>query len=176
MNARRPTATSYLLVGLFLLGAAACGHSASDACGQPEYGGKASDEAWLSMVDGEARTVADDAKAAAFTTPAEGAAVPSATPAAFNWTGGAVASSNKPHLPPVTGAIYYIKVTIPGRVCPLRALTTTTTWTPSAASWAIIAAATGTVSASIQSAYLRENRITEGPYRPTADRTFTLTR
>lgn len=77
------------------------------------------------------------------------------------------------HLPPVTGDLYYLQIDVPGRTCPLRVLTTNLYWQVDDPSWALLRAAAGqTISVRILSAYLTENRISEGPYQPALPRTF----
>lgn len=78
------------------------------------------------------------------------------------------------HLPPITSDAYYVVITVPGRTCPLRAVTTGETWQPTLTEWKILAAATGPLTMTVTSAYLTENVITEGPYRPATATTFTV--
>ena len=75
------------------------------------------------------------------------------------------------HLPPVTGAIHLVEIPIADRACPVQLLTTLTRWDMDSASWDIVRAQRGrTLELMITSAYLTENRVTEGPYRPSAPR------
>lgn len=178
------------------------GPTINDPCGEPAYGGAASDEAWLSIVDAEKNTQADDAHAATIMAPAEGQVLPATSPPTFAWTsplsaarlpdGKASGAHARPtpwwrrarslfvgtahaHLPPVTGTVHYLKIAIPGAACPVRAFTTLSSWTPDAAAWSKLTAAAGqTLTLEIVSAYLRDNRVTEGPYRPTAPRSFQI--
>jgi hypothetical protein len=77
------------------------------------------------------------------------------------------------HLPPYTGDIYLVQVTVPGRECPVQVLTSELSWQIDEASWAIMAGAGGqALSVQITSAYLQENRLKEGPYRMATPRTF----
>jgi hypothetical protein len=155
------------LTVILLLASVSCG--GDDPCGEPGYGGVASDEAWRTMVDGEARTRVGDPEAVTITAPAEGEVVASAP--RITWT----SPLRKPHLPPVTSDIYLLGIAVPGRACPVEMLTTEPHWQLDAAQWAALRAAAGqTVSLQVTSAYLKENRITEGPFRPEAPRTFVV--
>ena len=69
------------------------------------------------------------------------------------------------HLPPITSDLYYVEIGMPGSDCPLRVLTTNESWVPDEASWNTMRATPGAFTVTITSAYLVENRITEGPYR-----------
>jgi len=61
-------------------------------------------------------------------------------------------------------------------MCEVRILTTQTQYIVSDTAWTALKAATGAIQLSITSAYVRENRITEGPYKPSSARTFSVTR
>lgn len=77
------------------------------------------------------------------------------------------------HLPPVTGDVYYVELRISGRECAVRAFTTEQSWTPDAQDWATLKANVGVpIELVITSAYLSENRVTEGPFRPATALTF----
>lgn len=157
-------------LAVLMLLAAACG--SDDECGEPSYGGAATDEAWHSMVDGKARAMAGNAMAPSFTAPAAGTSVPASGAAPrLTWTS-PIARKVAPHLPPVTDDIYLVEVTAPGRKCPVSMLTTQLEWALSADDWATLKGSPGEMSASIWSAYLIENRITEGPFTPAAPLTF----
>lgn len=155
----------------------ACGAN-DDPCGEPQYGGKATDEAWRTMVDGEAHVTAGDPQAVTITAPTEGQAVSGgAGPLLLSWTSPLAAKplALLPHLAPVTGDIYLVSITVPGRSCPLERLTTDRSWQLESGDWDTMRSASGgTLSVQITSAYLTENRITEGPYRPAAARKFTI--
>ena len=143
-------------------------------------------EAWLALVDAEKNTTVGHAQAATITEPALDASVSVAGgPLTMRWTstlewsplpkpslwarvrslfiGDALA-----HLPPVTAALHEVELRIPGRTCPVRHLTSDTRWTLSASEWAVLQGASGqTVDLVVTSAYQRDNRVTEGPYRAT---------
>jgi hypothetical protein len=183
-----------------LLVAAGCG-GGSTGCGEPVYAAGATDEAWRTMVDGESSATAGDAHAPSFTTPSEGQAFASSDGApVFAWTSpialsgpgatrfvataqrsrwdrllGLFIGTAEAHLPPVTGDIYFIHIHAPGRDCSYDVLTTDLSWQVDDAGWAAMAGAAGqTLSIDITSAYLTENRITEGPYQPASPRTFSV--
>ena len=176
------------LLALPLLG---CGSK----CPEPQYEGRASDEAYLTMLDAETRATADDMKAPVLAL-ADGAQLPSspvptfrwsstlaslspsplprAAPKASPWWRGLLVSEAHAHLPPVTGVIYWFKIAVPGEQCPVELLSTRSEWTPSDAIWTRLRAGTGARSLTAQAAYLNENRITEGPFKTPAAVTFTV--
>ncbi len=179
-------------LGLALL----TGCDGKDPCGDPTFAGKASDEAWMALVDAEGRTKIDDAQAVTITAPEEGGTFSAALPLKIKWTSPLSASRTPPsgrgtentvrqrgvlarlsalfiseawaHLPPVTGPIYSLKFTVPGRSCPVRALTTDEAWTT------LKSGGSQELTLEISDAYLRENRISEGPFRPSTARKFTI--
>ncbi|MBK7861439.1 MAG: hypothetical protein IPJ65_23050 [Archangiaceae bacterium] len=166
----------------------------SSKCPEPQYEGKASDEAYLTMVDAESRATADDAKAPRLDL-AEGATLPKSpvptlrwsstltakaappqprSPPAVPWYRGLVYSEAWAHLPPVTGSIFWFKFAVPGEQCPVEMISTRNEWTPPADVWAKLTAGTGARQVTAQSAYLTENRITEGPYRTSGALSFSI--
>ncbi len=69
------------------------------------------------------------------------------------------------HLPPVTGDIYLLEVDVPGRTCPVAGLTTADlSFTFATSDWEAIAAGGGDRTARLMSAFLVDNRVTEGPF------------
>ena len=81
------------------------------------------------------------------------------------------------HEAPVTGAMHWLRFTTLQSSCPaVEVVTSTNQWTPNDTAWAQLkTAATGkTVTIEAISAYVTENRITEGPFRPTHCVSFTL--
>ncbi|WP_342377104.1 hypothetical protein NVS55_37615 [Myxococcus stipitatus] len=172
---------------------AACGDDPSEpTCGEPLYGGDATDEAWRALVDAEARAT-PNADVARLTTPESGASYDaSAAPPRWAWSSTLASASPSPapssafdtarsmlarvgewilptahaHLPPFTGDIYWVRVSIPGRTCPVEMLTSNLDWQLDAATWDTLKASAGQeLSVQVISAYLLQNRITEGPYR-----------
>ena len=172
-------------------------------CPPPYYDGAGSDEAWRTMQDGEAHARADDANAVHLFFPTEAVVISATgTPPTFNWTtpltasretlprgdaiasresswsssvGGWIYGSAWAHLPPITGPTHFLRITVPRQTCPLEVLTTRTEWTPNEAAWAALKTfTTGTLTFDVFSAYLQENRITEGPYHFTRPLSFTV--
>lgn len=183
---------------LLALSCAACGDDDPEGCGEPVYGGAASDESWRTMIDGDDRVQVGAADAPVLTAPAEDAEVSAssgaltiswdspialgvprrASPPAPDWLDdlrGLVEGTAWAHLPPVTGDIYWIRITVPGRECTVEGLTTEETWEVDDDAFAALAEASGqTVTIDVTSAYLTENRITEGPFRPASPRTISI--
>lgn len=165
-------------------------------CPEPQYEGKASDEAWLTMIDGEDRATADAMKGPQLGT-ADGAALPASPAPTFQWSSTLISSaprrvpapSPRPshplrglfiseawaHLPPVTGAIFWFKIAVPGEACPVEVLSTRTEYTPTEGIWATLKKGTGPRTITGISAYLTDNRITEGPFKMPSPVTFTVT-
>jgi hypothetical protein len=194
---------------LSLLLASACSSNPVDPCGEPYYGGRASDEAWRSMLDGERLTTVNDAQSPTFTQPSEGQTYSaSGTLPRFEWTppvrttrrapraasARALASGHRApprslwqrvkelfvgtawaHLPPVTGDVYFLRFRVAGRTCPVSLLTTETFWQVPDDAWtALGGGGAEPVRIEITRAYLRDNRITEGPFRPSQERSFRI--
>ena len=84
-------------------------------------------------------------------------------------------SSAWAHLPPVTGPVHLLRITVPKQTCPIEVLTTRTEWIPSSDAWAQLKD-TGAQSLKLDvfSAYLQENRISEGPFHFARPLTFTV--
>lgn len=189
-------------VVLSVLSALSACPAEEDPCGEPAYGGAASDEAYRTMVDARDNVAEDETQAPAITIPEEGAVLPAdgAAPT-FAWTSNLAAGlfpAPRPpaawrrqppsildrlsnalvpkahaHLPPVTGDIYLVEIAVPERACPVAGLTTDLEWTLDEESWAVLKDAAGTdLSLTIVSAYLNENRVTEGPYGTPTPRVF----
>jgi hypothetical protein len=175
---------------------AACG----DPCPEPEYGGSATDESWKAMADAEGRAIVDDVNAPIVQAPAEGHVyAASAARPTIRWTA-AFASAPAPagprrlaaarspwrallgwvipdahaHGHPVTGPAFYLRVELPGRACPVRVVTTDREWLVSEDAWAAFTAATGPLTLRVDGAYLTGDRVTEGPYRATSARKFSV--
>lgn len=68
------------------------------------------------------------------------------------------------HLPPVSGNIFLLELSLPGSDAPIRILTTELSWTPDPTSWSRMRSAGGPISARLYNAYLRDNILEEGPY------------
>lgn len=178
----------------------------ADACGEPLYGGEATDEAWRAMVDAKSKAAVSD-QAVTLVSPTEGQSysttgetpptwqwtspiaswvpgsapsVPASLPArpregrsVLAWLGNLVLPSAEAHLPPFTGDLYQVQVTVPGRKCPVELLTSNLEWTLDAATWDTLRGAVDQdVSIQVLSAYLVENRLREGPYKLATPRTI----
>jgi hypothetical protein len=86
-------------------------------------------------------------------------------------------SSAWAHLPPVTGPIHWLRLTSSTQACPLEVLTTRSEWTPNEAAWATLKTfTTGTVKLDAFSAYLQDNRISEGEYHFSKPLSLTITK
>jgi hypothetical protein len=69
------------------------------------------------------------------------------------------------HLAPVTSDVYFVEVDVPGRTCPVGVLTTELSATFSDEAWAsIVDGDSGARTIRLLSAFVTENRITEGPF------------
>ncbi len=186
----RPKPTVALL---FIASLSACHDEVvvDDACGEPAYGGKATDEAWLTILDGydlakpsaDAATLVSptndavltgDPEAIVWTTPLDSAMLPPGgytEPSFIDQTAAVFAalftSPARAHLPPVNGDIHYLELKVPGESCAIRALTTDETWTPTDEAWELMRGK-GPITLTLTSAFLANNRITEGPFRVTS--------
>ena len=68
------------------------------------------------------------------------------------------------HLPPVTSDAYLLNIEVPGKECPVQAVTTGLEATLDTAGWDLLKSVGGSVTARVVSAYLESGRITEGPF------------
>jgi hypothetical protein len=114
----------------------------------------------------------DDSRAARFTVPTPGQSLPAGSPPTFTWVRQGTTAR---HLPPVTADVFLVQATIPGRAAPKEVLTTLTSWTPDADTWQQMQAAAGPIELTLTSFYVRENRVTEGPFRTATPVGFTVT-
>jgi hypothetical protein len=148
-----------------LLTSACYNYPETPKCGEPLYGGSATDEAWMTMVDAQERPM-DSSRAVTLLSPAEGESFATHTaPPRFSWTsplraslerdtpsrpaqahsrpsrgllawlGELLVPTAEAHLPPYNGDIYLVQVTVPGRECPLEMLTSELSWQLDDASW-----------------------------------------
>jgi hypothetical protein len=169
--------------------------SGCDICVEPAYEGKATDEALLSLLDVEKDAAADDTKAGLVFAPTGEASVGGSAPT-FEWTTGLSASAPKPlpatrtarsmisellygtahaHGTPMAGPGHLISLKVQGLACPIRHFTSLTSWTPTGAEWQKLADSKGkTLTIEMVSAYFSSNRVTEGPYKPSAPATLQL--
>ncbi|MFP2931617.1 hypothetical protein ACLESO_41815, partial [Pyxidicoccus sp. 3LG] len=82
------------------------------------------------------------------------------------WLGNLVLPTAEAHLPPFTGDLYWVQVTVPGRTCPVEMLTSNLEWQLDAATWETLRGAVDQdLSIQVTSAYLVQNRLREGPFR-----------
>ena len=77
------------------------------------------------------------------------------------------------HEAPITSDVYFLEVDVPGRTCPVAALTTELSFAFDDDGWEAIAAGGGERTARLLSAFLTENNVTEGPFLA-APLTFTV--
>ncbi|HSP81891.1 MAG TPA: hypothetical protein VLQ93_25445 [Myxococcaceae bacterium] len=187
-----------------LLATTACEPEPSE-CGEPLYGGDATDEAWRAMVDVKGRP-ADSSRAVTLLAPSEGTRYPAdAAPPIVEWSSPLSASLQRPergtpsleapprpertwaswlgelllpsahaHLPPYTGDLYWVEISAPGSACPVaQVLTSELVWRVEPLTWNALAEHAGkTLTLQVTSAYLAQNRVTEGPYRLATPLTF----
>lgn len=90
------------------------------------------------------------------------------------WLGDLLLPSAQAHLPPFTGDLYWVEISAPGGTCPVvQVLTSDLSWQPDTNTWAELGKHAGEpLSVQVMSAYLVQNRVTEGPYRLETPRTF----
>jgi len=93
----------------------------------------------------------------------------------LSWVGELLVPTAHAHLPPYTGDLYLVEVSVPGRTCPVRVLTSELAWQLDTASWNTLREAAGNaLTVQVTSAYLEQNRVTEGPFRMATPRTFRM--
>lgn len=82
------------------------------------------------------------------------------------WLWNQVLPTAEAHLPPYTGDLYWVKVYAPGRECPIaQVLTSELQWQLDGGSWQTLKdSPDNALTVQVVSAYLVQNRITEGPY------------
>jgi hypothetical protein len=159
----------------------------------------ATDEALLALLAAAPKT--DAAKAAALTAPADGAEVPGATAATFEWDVDATALREpapfeKPsagharrfellggpraawaHGAPVNGNAYFVVFSTASNEKLVRVFTKGTSYTPDGAVWSKLKGAGAAITVTITWAYFEDNRVVQdggGPWAGTPT-TFTVT-
>lgn len=161
------------------------------------------DEAWRAIADAEDRVEVGGANAPILIIPEEDQAFSSAgTPPIFTWELPAMAIRTRSprgsrfaalirrvgrwiepigmawaHGSPTTGDVFVAVILgTPDSGCPLSFVTTGTDWALSAAEWRALTKSSGTFDLRLTHAYLTENVILEGdgPFRPSADRRFSV--
>ena len=169
----RSSSLGLLLVLLPVL--PACGDD-HDGTGDELLQDDASDEVLLAMRDKvmQGMVTVDNARAAQLTAPAAGAMVPGATPVAFTWSLPSMEPGGLRH-GTATGKFVWLNIDGPGIANPVDVLSiTTTTFTPDATSWASMVHASGAITVTLTTATAADGVITQGPYRPSANPTFTV--
>ncbi len=181
-------ACSVVVVG----GASACVDEGDCNASEPEFAGAATDEVWRVMLD--ARASADETTDVEILVPAAGDEVKKGDdPPAFTWDSALVASLELPrfndaqgrkkrqrglfdelssvvfptalaHQPPITSDVYFLEIDVPGRTCPVAAVTTLESMIFATDDWDEVTKEPGERTLNILSAFLTENRVTEGPY------------
>lgn len=179
------------LIGGAGTGCAACAPGDCNST-EPTYAGDANDETWRVMLD--ARGSADESDDVNITSPAEGDTVPAGEPATLTWTselevaalhgrgmtplpsfrrprpglferlGATLLPVAHAHLPPITSDLYFVEVDVPDRACPVAGLTTDESFVFADGDWEAIATGGGERTLRILSAFVTENRVTEGPF------------
>ncbi len=169
---------------------AGCEQDCNDV--EPAYAGDATDEAWRALVDGrDTATNGDDAPT--FSAPDDGGTFGADDNPTFSWDSPLKVATLTPpstpregvrrrglapferlsalfipaahaHLPPITSDIYLLEVDVPGRTCPVAGITTGLSFSFASSDWEAIVAGGGARSARLLSAFLTENRITEGAF------------
>jgi hypothetical protein len=89
------------------------------------------------------------------------------------WLGDLLLPTAHAHLPPYTGDLYWLEISAGGE-CPVaQVLTSELSWQMDATTWAELGKHAGKdLTVQVMSAYLVQNRVTEGPFRLAAPRTF----
>jgi len=203
MDRGPPTATlCTMMVARVLVSAVALCFAAScgDPCAEPSYAGAATDEVWRVMLDARA-TATSAGDVAVFEAPVADAVVAAGTPPTFSWSSPLKLASNtthhpspawtprprgivddlfalvipaaRAHLPPITSDLYFLEVDVPGQSCPVAGLTTELSFTFPSEAWSTIAAGGGPRTARLLSAFVTQNRVTEGAF-VAAPVTFTI--
>jgi hypothetical protein len=89
------------------------------------------------------------------------------------WLGDLLVPTAHAHLPPYTGDLYWVEISAGGE-CPVaQVVTSELSWQLDATTWAELGKHAGKdLTVQVMSAYLVQNRVTEGPYRLAEPRTF----
>ncbi len=160
---------------------------------EPAYAGEANDEVWRVLVGARA-DASGGGDAATITAPEDNAVLVKGSSPAISWDSplqvGVLtpfeqrlqhAHRRRPkalferlsdvlipaahaHLAPITSDVYFLELDVPGRTCPVALLTTETSATFSDDDWATIVGASGPRTLRLLSAFVTENRLTEGPF------------
>ncbi|HEX5749873.1 MAG TPA: hypothetical protein VFZ09_26820 [Archangium sp.] len=89
------------------------------------------------------------------------------------WLGDLLLPTAHAHLPPYTGDLYWVEISAGGE-CPVaQVVTSELSWQLDTATWEALGKHAGKdLTVQVMSAYLVQNRVTEGPYRLAEPRTF----
>ncbi|MCY1082672.1 hypothetical protein [Archangium lansingense] len=89
------------------------------------------------------------------------------------WLGDLLMPTAHAHLPPYTGDLYWLEISAGGE-CPVaQVLTSELSWQMDPTTWAELGKHAGKdLTVQVMSAYLVQNRVTEGPFRLAEPRTF----
>lgn len=171
--------------------------AACDLCPEPTYAERATDEAYLALLEAaKGGATADDAFAAQLTSPASGSqASLKDAPPVLEWSSGLVAQGAPGTAPRPTrwrlldallptahahgvamnGPGHLVRLKGRGLVCPLAHFTSRTTWAIAPYQWARLAEQAGqTLTVELLSASFSSNRVVDGPYKPSATPTLVL--
>lgn len=168
--------------------------SGQAAAPEPIYAGDTTDEAWLEMWDQQRNATDSTTQAATLVTPAENQTLSAQNPPTFEWTSplamrGAPSATHRhamlapraswswvstawAHGDPVTGAVHWLRFTLPGGN-QVHVFTTELAWTPTVAQWQPFAAAgNADIRLEVTSAYMNQNRVAQGPFHNPQARLF----
>jgi hypothetical protein len=130
----------------------------------------ASDEAFLAIYDRVAQgdVTVNDARAAEMVLPAEGSTLTAGVVPTFGWG----TPTKLPH-GVASGTFVWLEISGAGLAAPLHVVSIgTQTWTPTAAQWADISQAVGTLTVKVTTAVCDDAVVREGPFRPTSNTTY----
>ncbi len=168
-----------------------CGGGASKPLASVAINCGASDEGWLAMQDlvNAGATLTDDVNAARLSEPTNGSLLAAASLSTFQWTLPPRVAAVLPHGID-SGTFVWLHFTGSRLTAPFEVISVDPgkpdadagvlapclSYTPSAADWARIAGAPGTLTLSLYTAKESLNVVTEGPFQPTINAfTFTVT-
>jgi hypothetical protein len=133
----------------------------------------ASEEVLLTIVDhvDNGDLVIDDALAAAIVSPEPGGLVPAGTPAVFAWAI-PTAARKTPRHGLTSGDFVWLRIEGGGLAAPIDVIAVdATSWTPDAATWATISAASSPLTLTLTNAFVDRGIVVEGPFRGTGQPT-----
>lgn len=113
----------------------------------------------------------DDEVAAKLTAPADGAELPTDAAPSFTWSR---RESTLRH-GRTTGDFVWLHLECPGMAAPIDVIAIESTeWQPDADSWAQLQTSTGACEVEVTSAYADRGIVTEGPFQPSSNPTFSV--